>query len=86
MYVCVVYQVCVCVCTCSAVKSGSSLMQDTIMECMSICSLSSSSSDRSRGMLSSFCPSEEEREEGEKRDKERDREGESKKGDESQLG
>ncbi len=42
--------------TCSAVKSGSSLMQETMIECMSICSLSSSSSDRSRDWLSNFCP------------------------------
>lgn len=41
--------------TCSAVKSGSSLMQELMMECMSICSLSSSSSDRSRDWLSNFC-------------------------------
>lgn len=33
--------------TCSAVKSGSSAREETMMECMSSCSLSSSSSDRS---------------------------------------
>lgn len=33
--------------TCSAVRSGSSLRQETMMECMSSCSLSSSSSDGS---------------------------------------
>jgi len=38
--------------TCSAVNSGSSLMQETMMECISSCSLSSSSSDRSRFKLS----------------------------------
>lgn len=48
--------VCKCI-TCSAVKSGSSLMQETMIECISICSLSSSSSDRSRDWLSNFCPS-----------------------------
>lgn len=42
--------------TCSAVKSGSSLMHETMIECMSICSLSSSSSDRSKDWLSNFCP------------------------------
>lgn len=47
--------------TCSAVKSGSSLMVETMMECMSICSLSSSSSDRSRDWLSNFCPTDRDR-------------------------
>lgn len=42
--------------TCSAVKIGSSLMQETMIACMSICSLSSSSSDRSKDWLSNFCP------------------------------
>lgn len=42
--------------TCSAVNSGSSLMHETMIECISICSLSSSSSDRSRDWLSNFCP------------------------------
>ena len=40
--------------TCSAVKSGSAATHDTMMECMSICSRSSSSSERSRDELSSF--------------------------------
>lgn len=44
--------------TCSAVKRGSSLMQETMIECISSCSRSSSSSssDRSKDWLSVFCP------------------------------
>lgn len=57
--------------TCSAVKIGSSLMQETMMECISSCSLSSSSSDRSRDWLSNFCPS---AEGGQERDIQRERE------------
>lgn len=38
--------------TCSAVKSGSSLTQETMIECISSCSLSSSSSDASKSKLS----------------------------------
>lgn len=37
--------------TCSAVRSGSSLRQETMMECMSSCSLSSSSSHGSSAAL-----------------------------------
>lgn len=47
--------------TCSAVSSGSSLRQETMMECMSSCSLSSSSSD---GSSAAFLWSEADRGEG----------------------